>query len=331
MQPLVSVVVPCYNAKHHIKKCIKSIQNQTYKNIEIVCVNDGSTDGTDVILDHLSTNDARVKVIHNANQGVSATRNCGLENSKGEYIQFVDSDDEILSNVIEKTVNAIIQDDSDMVFFGYRRSDNVDIHVPYTGCKSTTDVIKDFYEIYSGGVFNQPWNKLYKKSLITHLFDDEMSIAEDAVFNMHYISNTKKISFLDELGYYYMVGNPNSLSVKYNEKGLESEEKKIIAINNLLEEYEAIENLPRLNKLHEQDFLRCVHDFVYASGKGKSIIKKEIIAWINSDIWKSVLLKNRDINQFIDKKVEKQVDRYINKVLFMKKTGQFLRGKRDGR
>lgn len=331
MQPLVSIIVPVYNAEPSIENCIKSIQQQSYQNLEIICVNDGSTDSTAIILDDLSANDVRIKVIHNVNQGVSATRNCGLEKALGEYVQFVDSDDALFPTIVEKCVDTIIKDNADMVFFGYHRSDNVDVHVPFTGCKSTADVIKEFYGIYSGGVFNQPWNKLYKKSLISQMFDDTMSIAEDAVFNTHYISNTNKISFLDELGYYYVVGNPDSLSVKYNEKGLESEKKKIVAINTLMAEYKALRNMPQLNKSYEQDFLRCVHGFVYTSGEKKDNIKEELIAWVNSDIWKDILLKNRDAKEFEDKKVEKQVDQYINKVLFMKKIGQFLRGKRDGR
>lgn len=328
MQPLVSIIIPIYNAEKQIENCIKSIQKQSYPNIEIICVNDGSKDKTALILDGIAEKDSRVKVIHNKNQGVSATRNCGIENASGEYIQFVDSDDELYENATESLVSAIIEDNSDMVFFGYHRSDEIDIRVPLVGCYDTKSLINRFSEIYHGGVFNQPWNKLYKKTLITDNFNVEMSIAEDAVFNVQYIKNTKCVSFVDVVGYNYILGNPNSLSLKYNPLALESEKEKIIKINNLMSAYACEENISELNKLYENDFKRCIHHLIYASGKDIKTLEKEIVQWVYDDVWYEVLRKNRNIEKLDKNKVKSKVNYYIYRVLIIKKIGQMIRGKR---
>ena len=332
MQPLVSIVIPAYNAEKNIEICIKSIQNQTYKNLEIICVNDGSKDATADILDKIAKTDARLKVIHNENQGVSATRNCGIQNANGKYIQFVDSDDMLYQHTTETMVNIMEDKLVDWVICGYHRTDGCDIHVPIVGMYSVEEMVRNFAEVYRGGVFNQPWNKLYRKDNITSCFNREMSIAEDAVFNLDYMNNISHIYFVDEIGYHYVIDNPNSLSWRYNSKAFESEKKKIEAIKEVTTQFGSNEVALNLYKDFEQDFVRCVMSLIYSSNKSCKEIKESIYAWVNDSVWREVLLFNRNINSFNDKKVVNKISVLVTDRTIRKKILQVIkrfRGQND--
>ena len=101
----ISVIVPCYNVEKYLEECLDSIVNQTFTDIEIICINDGSTDSTNRILDIYSNNDSRIKIITQTNKGLSASRNIGIENSNGEYILFIDSDDYLELTAFEEIYN----------------------------------------------------------------------------------------------------------------------------------------------------------------------------------------------------------------------------------
>ena len=115
MSELISVIVPVYNVEKYLDKCIQSILGQTYSNIELLLIDDGSTDSSGAICDKYVTQDSRVRVFHKSNEGVSAARNWGLDNAKGEWIAFVDADDWIDSDMYERMYNAAVQNQTDMV------------------------------------------------------------------------------------------------------------------------------------------------------------------------------------------------------------------------
>ena len=113
--PLVSIIVPVYNTAQYLKRCINSIINQTYKNLEIICVNDGSTDGSELILDEFAAKDSRIRIIHKQNNGESSARNFGLKIMTGQYIGFVDCDDWIEADMYERLVSVAVEKDVDIV------------------------------------------------------------------------------------------------------------------------------------------------------------------------------------------------------------------------
>lgn len=115
MNPLISIIVPVYNVEEYLPKCLDSIINQTYKNLEIIVVNDGSTDNSGKICDEYGERDYRIMVIHKANRGVSSSRNIGIKNASGEYILFVDSDDEIEKDYVNVMARAVTNSDCDLV------------------------------------------------------------------------------------------------------------------------------------------------------------------------------------------------------------------------
>lgn len=115
MSELISIIVPVFNAEKYLNKCIQSILGQTYSNIELLLIDDGSTDSSGAICDKYVSQDSRVKVFHNPNEGVSAARNCGLDKAKGEWIAFVDADDWIDADMYEQMYNAAVQNQTDLV------------------------------------------------------------------------------------------------------------------------------------------------------------------------------------------------------------------------
>ena len=113
---LISVIVPVYNAEKYLRECLDSIVNQTYKNIEIILVDDGSTDGSGAICDEYADKDVRIKVYHIPNGGASNARNLGIDNADGEYLMFVDSDDIILPYVVERAIKLALEHNADIVY-----------------------------------------------------------------------------------------------------------------------------------------------------------------------------------------------------------------------
>ena len=116
-QPLVSVIIPVYNVEQYLDECVQSVLTQTYQNVEIILVDDGSTDSSGAMCDQYAVQDARVQVIHKENGGLSSARNCGFDNATGEYVYFLDSDDYIVSSALETLLTAAIQNQADVVFF----------------------------------------------------------------------------------------------------------------------------------------------------------------------------------------------------------------------
>lgn len=207
----VSVVVPIYNVEKYLNKCINSIVNQTYKNIEIILVDDGSTDQSGMQCNEWKDKDSRIKVVHKENRGLSSTRNAGMEVATGDYIMFEDSDDWLVSDLIERCVERIQKDKSDVVIFGYKKVDESEnIQGTFTFGNeifSKDELAAVLYTKIVEMSFGYAWNKLYdfqaiKKSGLK--FDGSIIDREDLVFNMQLLTYLNSISYLDYAGYFYL-------------------------------------------------------------------------------------------------------------------------------
>lgn len=223
-EPLVSVVVPMYNSEEYIIDCLNSITKQTYTNIEIIVIDDGSTDHGYLRVSKLKNEDGRIKLIHKTNAGVSASRNTGIDNSKGEYILFVDSDDIIDLNMISKMIE--LQSDSNFVWCGmeYYYS-NGDVHKQcYKGDERNVIQFdeKCLCELFCCLQFSPPVNKMYDARIIKEYnirFDVDIKLNEDMLFNLRYIKVLKNINgvFINEGLYKYIHRNEQSLTRKLND------------------------------------------------------------------------------------------------------------------
>lgn len=213
---LVTVIVPTYNTSKYIKKCIDSILNQTFKNIELIVIDDGSTDNTKDIIKKID--DKRLKYIYKENGGVSSARNLGIDLSTGNYIMFVDSDDYIDKDFIEVVHNYAIKTECDIVRCGYR---NVsldgkvinEVKYPLGNIifnKDSMDLImKNIFFGYGGGIF-------LKKDIIKNVrFDTSIKFAEDIKFICECFANGNSYGYVDYVGYNYLY-NDNSMTKKSN-------------------------------------------------------------------------------------------------------------------
>ena len=202
---MISIIVPVYNTEKYLHNCIDSLLAQTYTDIEILLVNDGSTDGSGAICDACAARDARIRVMHQQNAGVSSARNAALAVASGEYIAFVDSDDWVSPEYIEAMQSAMTEADADLVccdmFMVRNRFDTVRDN---TDCR---DIIQG-REVYrsllcDGQVGGYLCNKLFKRDMITATFDSNLHVSEDFVFCAEYAKAVGKTVIMRRKLYYY--------------------------------------------------------------------------------------------------------------------------------
>lgn len=214
---LISIIVPIYNTEKYLERCVTSLINQTYKNIEIILVDDGSPDASPALCDKFAKSDKRIKVIHKKNGGVSSARNTGLENAKGKYICFVDSDD-CLSETYISSLYSAYKTDTDLVVCGFTIiDDDKNTIIKTMETQNINFVISNannFCKFILDGFFDMPVNKLYKKSLIKSRFDTNLPLGEDRTFNLEYFKSVKNIEFVNEHGYYYIFNSSSACHKK---------------------------------------------------------------------------------------------------------------------
>ena len=215
----VSIIIPVYNAEKTIAKCIKSIQNQTYKNLEIICVNDGSTDNSLQVLKDLSKKDSRIICVNQNNGGPFKARSSGIRKSNGEYIMFVDADDELLSmNAIKILIDYfMVNSDVQIVQFGARVYYKRFIHkdkIQHSGSITIDDLKKKYYYDYLGGSKNEYLtpalcNKIYKANIIKEIMnleDVNLKMGEDLylLLRILFYSKFTKMLNVDDVLYKYL-------------------------------------------------------------------------------------------------------------------------------
>lgn len=227
MKPLVSIVVPIYNVEKYLVKCIDSILGQSYRNLEVILVDDGSPDNSGKICDNYSSEDSRIRVIHQVNGGLSNARNSGLKVATGDYVCFFDSDDYIEKNLIELCVERINNSKPEVIVWGYyydtedgsgvvRSSEDISPQLKGNHKREEIGAIEiSDHEI---GLLGYAWNKLYKTSYLREnkfVFEDGLSLIEDIIFNSQVVSGSKIISFINIPLTHYMQRNRETLGNKF--------------------------------------------------------------------------------------------------------------------
>ena len=209
---LVSIVVPAYNAELHLSECLDSILKQTYSNLQIIVIDDGSTDSTAIICDEYKKKDNRVTIIHQKNKGVSASRNIGIDIAEGEFLQFVDADDLLVPEAVEHTVRHLTKSSADALYFNFAAfSGNKLIKRSKIAYKDFPVVEKSdrketFKFINSGFISNYIWAFLFRTVFLkkNHIFfDSSLSFGEDVLFVNEVALAASYISYLNEPIYLY--------------------------------------------------------------------------------------------------------------------------------
>lgn len=242
----VSIIVPVYNSGQFLKECVQSIINQTYKNIEVILIDDGSTDGSGEICDLVSKSDMRVKTIHQTNQGVSHSRNMGIEIATGKYLCFVDSDDTLHSQFIE-ILHQGFDSDIDMTVCSFNlcksgdsfllqgRDDNVsNLH------SMLFDQEESIATMLYGKIFaGHCCNKMFRKNALKDIrFNKDIYVYEDALFVLQYLLRSRKTKFIDIGLYNYFFRNESATHGLMSDKKMTAFDALDIAKQLLNERYD---------------------------------------------------------------------------------------------
>ena len=215
LEPVISVIVSIYNVQGYVEKSVQSIVNQTYKNLEIILVDDGSTDNSGKLCDAFAKNDARIKVIHKGNGGLSSARNEGIKVATGEYIAFVDGDDWIDEDMYEGMLSAISKYDADIAICNYKeiskkgiRDTSSDEVTVFEGRETLKVFIE---EDVNYQIQNAAWNKLYKRSLMGELRFPEGKLFEDIVYTTKLLAGSKRAVYINKAYYNYIFDRSDSI------------------------------------------------------------------------------------------------------------------------
>lgn len=254
MKDLISIIVPIYKVEKHLKKCIKSIVGQSYTNLEIILVDDGSPDNCGKICDEYAKKDCRIKVIHKKNGGLSDARNCGIDKSSGKYLMFVDSDDYVDKNICEKLINASKEYDCDIVMCNiYRVVNNkicIEKEISALSKNEVLDgitVMKEFFKNFSIDLYVS-WNKLYKRELffgnkkIRFPFGE---LFEDMFIDYKLYNLSKRILILSDRLYYYVIRENSITNINYTDK-------------HLLSRLNYLKNIRLFSQKVDEDIKKCI-------------------------------------------------------------------------
>jgi glycosyltransferase EpsH len=209
---MLSIIVPVYNCEKYIGRCVDSIINSLYLDIELIIINDGSTDNTKLILDYYRKEDNRIKIINQKNKGISAARNLGLQKASGEYVTFLDADDWIEPDTYKKMLNKMIIEEADLIMCGvyneFRNKTKKSLYFEDNIYYVRNDISKYFSEYFidNGGVV---WNKIYKRDIIVNndisFINRKLVLQEDELFNINYFLNINKVVTISDFLIHYRV------------------------------------------------------------------------------------------------------------------------------
>lgn len=260
--PKVSIIVPAYNTEKYIDKCLESLINQTYKNIEIIVVNDGSTDNTKEIVENFAHSDDRINLFNIENGGVSNARNFAIRNSTGEFVVFVDSDDYISSKYVEILLSCAIKNNLDLVCCNFKRVSENKIQKRYKIKKvkpKIYDKIEYFKEVFTGNslTFALTTSKLYKKELMNE-FIGNIVHGEDIIYNYYYMQKINTAGYINLKLYTYVTRKNSAVNSKFSKRRFNLMYKLIEIAKELHE------NKPELEKyIRTWLYFSCLESFYF--------------------------------------------------------------------
>ncbi|WP_100012064.1 glycosyltransferase family 2 protein [Lentibacillus sediminis] len=296
MKPKISIVVPVFNVEPYLKKCIDSILNQTFKDFEVILVNDGSTDNSGQICNEYLDMDARIKVIHNKNGGLSSARNAGLSVSKGEYVGFVDSDDYISENMYEILYHHVIEAASDIVVCDLLPVEEGESHdanqvdPECTVCHYTnTQALHKLYDAKSTFVYAV--NKLYRRSIFNDVAYDKGRLYEDEFIIHQLLYKSEKVTYIQATLYFYVqrAGSivNSSFSVKKFDRVYALKQREVFFRN---------KNLPELHQKALKHYMEVFFWYYYLARqdlKEAGQEREELKKTFNDSLYS--LMKHREI------------------------------------
>ncbi|QOX65067.1 glycosyltransferase family 2 protein [Anoxybacterium hadale] len=216
--PKITIIIPIYNAELHLEECLFSVTNQTYENLEIICINDGSTDTSAKIIENAMIGDRRIKLINQDNRGVASARNVGIKEARGKYICFVDADDLLSFNACEILSQETLDEAVDIVVFGAQIITN-STQIPQFFIDAISPRKKKYSEFKKEALFDEKgacpfvWNSMYRRDFLYNyslFFDESIILGEDHAFKFISFPRARGILFIEKKIYYYRYLSRNS-------------------------------------------------------------------------------------------------------------------------
>lgn len=281
----ISVIVPVYNVKRYLEECLNSLKNQTYKNLEIILIDDGSTDGSDIICDNYALQDNRFKVIHQVNQGAACAKNKGLDIFTGDYFTFLDSDDYVEIDWIESMHNVMNEQGCDIVECSFVKKyidreekicslDNEELKV-----FNTNEYLKFYIDHWHSSLL---WNKLFKRKLTKDIrFKNERRCIDDEFYTYKLCSNANKVVLIDKVLYHYRQRKSSAVFSEKNEY-----QRTIDALDVLVERFKWIKeknkDIAKYYYNHDIDILNYfINTFVFNEEAEKQL-RKVIVYYLRN-------------------------------------------------
>lgn len=269
----ISVVVPMYKVEKYVQACIASILNQSFQNFEILLVNDGSPDKCGEIADEYCNRDARIKVIHQRNKGTSSARNAGIDAATGEYIVFIDPDDQISSHYLQQLYNTAQNNNCDAVVCGYREILTNKQVVPgfiLNEIRSGKDFVLSSTDVHSKNDLCFTWRILFRLDIIRKKqirFNEKVIVGEDTIFNLEYFLESERMYCIPDALYDYTVNNPHSIMKTLYKPNLDS---------SLILQYEIRKQLSEKFGLMDNSFYRGDMAYYYVTSIYRMLVSNLI-------------------------------------------------------
>ncbi len=314
MNNKISVIIPIYNTCKELAQCLSSVCDQTYKNLEIICIDDGSFDGSEKILDEFAMRDNRIITIHQKNGGESNARNNGLKIATGEFIAFVDCDDWLDIDMYQDMITIMQNEDVDMVATSwYKDFENESIEIKnelpvLESIFSRNQLLEYIYKRDTYRGFAYMWNKLYRKKVLINeentinLFDEDILLGGDVLYLAEAALKAQRVKYIDRAYYHYRQKSDSSCHTKDLRK-----------ISDWVRTYEIVIELFKENNVTNEVIEYAIRFMAYHACTATQLaIEQKDAHWINH--FKRIMIENKDIYIKLNENHQDRIDLY-NKVL----------------
>lgn len=320
----VSIIMPIYNVEKHLEKAIKSALNQTYKNIELILINDGSPDNSIQICRRYEKIDNRVYIIDQKNTGVSYARNAGLAKATGNYIYFIDSDDYIETDLIEDNLKIAKETAADLVVFGFIEeitsqdgSTTKKTNIPKLKPSRTKEQFRDNFSAYHSFTPYALWNKLYKRQYLieNNVRFMNQTIGEDALFNLQAYRHLEKVE-VNPKAYYHYVFRPNSAVNHYIKDRFDQEYKVAYCFEQLMKKWDKSD---QFQELINREYWNTIYlELKNLSSKECPLKQKEKIKIVKN------IMQDKKLKETVENLTnQKEENKFVKALLFLVKNKSY--------
>lgn len=279
---IVSIIVPVFNMEHYIQRCIDSIVSQTYQHLEIILINDGSTDNSPEIIDEYAARDSRIVAIHKENGGIGTAYKAAFEIMTGDYVLFVDSDDWLELNAVENLVKLALNNEADLVSFGIRAYNTTGSEVSLPSFKNidlinTTNeaILKTHFEVLK----HPTLVRLYKRDLFKDIVVFEQNIGIDEMLTPQLLANCNRAVYTSEVFYNVLIRQVSVCRAAYNEKKIQ----QTIKVNRFVCDF-MLKNIPKYAIISQTKYLNTLFGILHQSNYDSKLMSPLVLEEVRDDI-----------------------------------------------